>query len=245
MHASGSLLAFAACVALGFAVEAAVGFGGTLICVGLGVIFLPLTEVLSIFLPLNLGLSFTMLLRTRKDLDGRFLLRKLAPFMALGIPLGLFLSARVPASPMKRALGIFLLLFSLRELFRKEGTSPSPRRRVFAPLLLFIGGVFHGAFATGGPLVVFVASSELRDKAKFRATLTALWCILNTAVIVTYAVQGNINLATLRVSMFLTPVLFVSVWLGELLHRNVSAERFRIATHILLLAVGLSLVVRG
>ena len=245
MHAASHILPFAACVALGFAVEAAIGFGGTLICVGLGVFFLPLTEVLSIFLPLNLGLSLTMLVRTRKDLDGRFLLRKLAPFMALGIPLGLWLSARVPASPMKRSLGAFLLLFSLRELFRKEGAVPSNRRATFAPLLLFIGGVFHGAFATGGPLVVFVATGALRDKAAFRATLTALWCILNAAVIATYAVQGNVNLGTLRVSLLLMPVLFLSVWTGELLHRKVSAEKFRVVIHVLLLAVGLSLAVRG
>lgn len=208
-------------------------------------IFLPLSEVLSIFLPLNLGLSLTMLLRTRRDLDGRFLLRKLAPFMALGVPLGLWLSIRVPSSPMKRALGVFLLLFSARELFRKAGSAPSSRRRVFAPFLLFLGGIFHGAFATGGPLVVFVASSELREKAVFRATLTALWCILNAVVIATYAAQGNVNLSTLRISLSLTPVLLLSVWIGEWIHRRVSPERFRVAVHVLLLAVGMSLTVRG
>ncbi|MFO0664923.1 MAG: sulfite exporter TauE/SafE family protein [Polyangiaceae bacterium] len=239
------LLCFAGCVALGFTVEAAIGFGGTLISVGLGVLFLPLTEVLSIFLPLNLGLSLTMLLRTRKDLDGRFLLRKLVPFMAPGIPLGLWLSARMPASPLKRFLGAFLVLFSLREFVKPPSSEPSPRRRLFAPLLLFIGGTFHGAFATGGPLVVFVASGELRDKAAFRATLTALWCVLNGAVIATFAVQGNVNASTLKLSLLLAPLLFVAVWLGELLHRRVSPEKFRVAIQVLLLAVGVSLLVRG
>lgn len=245
------LVSFAVCVLLGFTVEAAIGFGGTLISVGLGVFFLPLTEVLAIFLPLNVGLSLTMLVRTRKDLDVRFLVRKLVPFMALGIPLGLFLSARAPASPLKRSLGVFLLLFSVRELVKAAPTAsdapaaPSSRRRMFAPFLLFLGGVFHGAFATGGPLVVFVASGELRNKAAFRATLTALWCMLNSAVIATYAVQGKVNLATLRHSALLTPLLFVSVWLGELLHRKVSAEKFRVAINVMLLALGASLVYRG
>ena len=245
------LVSFAACVLLGFTVEAAIGFGGTLISVGLGVFFLPLTEVLAIFLPLNVALSLTMLVRTRRDLDVRFLVRKLVPFMALGIPVGLFLSARVPASPLKRSLGVFLLLFSLRELSKPAShpssapPAPPAGRRMFAPLLLFLGGVFHGAFATGGPLVVFVASGELRSKAAFRATLTALWCLLNSAVIATYAVQGKVNLGTLQRSLLLTPLLVLSVWLGELVHRKVSAEKFRIAINVMLLALGASLVYRG
>ena len=248
---SPSAAAFAACVALGFTVEAAIGFGGTLISVGLGVFFLPLADVLAIFLPLNLLLSFTMVLRTRKSIDVRFLVGRMLPFMALGIPMGLYASARVPASPLKRALGIFLLLFSMRELFSKarpatrdeDAATRTPSRS--APILLVLGGIFHGAFATGGPLAVFVASKQLRDKAVFRSTLTALWLLLNLVVVATYCVQGTLNSATLRASAFLLPVLVLSIALGEWLHRRVPAAKFRLAIQLLLLSIGLSLTLRG
>jgi uncharacterized membrane protein YfcA len=57
-------------------------------------------------------------------------------------------------------------------------------------LILVVGGMVHGAFASGGPLVVLYASKTLTDKGSFRATLCLLWTTLNTLLLINYLRSG-------------------------------------------------------
>jgi uncharacterized protein len=250
-----AFVAFGACIALGFTVEAGVGFGGTLIALGLGAWLLPIADALAIFLPLNLALSLWMAARQHRAIRVRWLFGEVVPTMVLGMPLGVWLATRIAESPLKRGFGVFVFGFAVRELTRGVAAE-APPSSVTAParqsrlgwldrVTLLLGGIAHGAFATGGPFAVVVAGRSLTDKSAFRATLAALWAVLNLVVAATLAWRGNLTVRTLGASFTLAPVLPLAFLLGEWLHQRVPAATFRRLTQLLLIAMGLRLIVVG
>lgn len=110
--------------------------------------------------------------------------------------------------------------------------------------LLVLAGVVHGIFATGGPLAVYVASREIEDKSRFRATLAALWLLLNVALLASFAADGRVGRASMAISASLAPSLLLGLLAGELAHRRVAVPLFRALVFSFLLIAACVLAVR-
>jgi uncharacterized membrane protein YfcA len=237
-------LALAALV--GFSVETMLGFGATLVTVAIGSFFVDLRVLLPAIAPLNLTLSLYIVARYHRDVDRRVLFGKLVPFMTIGLPIGVLLLAVADASVLKRVFGAFLVVVSVIELWRarSEDTREAlPRSQEIA--LLVTGGAVHGAFMTGGPMAVYVASRLLHDKARYRATLSSLWAILNVMILASYAVEGRFGADERGLSVALVPAIVGGMVVGELAFHRVPAALFRTAVFVMLLASGAALMVRG
>lgn len=238
-----------AIVMLAFTTEAAIGFGATLIAISLGSLLLPIDELLYAVVPLNLLLSAAVAVRARRHIDARMLFLRIVPAMALGLPLGMLAFARFSGGVLQRMLGVFVLALSALELakrLRKRGADEeAPLPRAAAIGLLFLGGVVHGAFATGGPPVVYVCGRLVKDKRVFRGTLSALWFLLNAVLIATYARNGHLDAASLRRSATLAPGLALGLVFGEIAHGRIPEKAFRAVVFAMLSAVGLVLAIRG
>lgn len=242
-----AVLLLVAVVFVAFTVEAALGFGATLITVTLGMFVLPVNEILPAYVPVNMILSAYLALRYRAHIDWRLLFRRIVPLMAIGLPVGLLASSRLDASVLRRVFGAFVVVLSALELRR---TAPStgavdPRLRPFDAAVLIVGGAVHGAFGTGGPMAVYVAGRSLADKAVFRATLSTLWIVLNLALVGTYLSRGEIGTASLERSAGFAVALVAGIAAGEQLHARVPAARFRGVVFVMLLVAGAVLVIRG
>lgn len=231
---------------IAFTSEAALGFGATLIMVAAGSFFVDLELLLPALVPVNLLLSSWIALRHRALIDWRFLLRRLLPTMALGIPLGLYAFAALDASLLKRIFGLFLVVVSVLELRRmRRSDEASELDRWWERAFLVAGGALHGAFATGGPMAVYVTSRAIDDKGVYRATLSTLWLLLNVVVVGGYAFQGALGAQTVGLSAWFVPAVLFGVALGEYLHARVPERTFRLLVYGLLTIAGLALVVRG
>ncbi len=246
MDPAVALLALVVCAA--FTVESALGFGGTVITVALGARLVPVRALLPAFVPLNLALSLWFTVRCRRDIDRALLLRRVLPLMLLGMPLGMVLVRRLDELTARRVFGALVVVLAAYELARAARPDASPRAPLARPVsaaLLAAAGVVHGMFATGGPLAVFVAGRELTDKARFRATLSALWLCLNAALLAGYAWEGAVGAASLPTTLALVPALFGGLWLGDRLHARVPERAFRVGVYVMLFAAGASLVLRA
>lgn len=251
-------LLLAAVVFLAFTVEASLGFGATVVTVALGAQLRPIEQILPAFVPLNVALSAYMVARYRRELRAAVLARRVLPWMLAGLPLGLYAFARLPARALKLAFGVFVVALALLELARRGDGSDAARQgsertdggaaplpRALEAALLVLGGVAHGAFATGGPMAVYVMGRALaRDKAAFRATLAALWLVLNAILLGSYALEGALTAATARSALLLAPALALGLGAGEWLHARVPTAAFRRAVWALLLGAGALLVAR-
>ena len=233
-------------VLVAFAVETALGFGAAVVGLALGTLFMPLEELLPAFVPLNLALSTIIAARNLSHVRWRLLGAPLLPCLALGLPFGLYALSRLDARIMKAAFGVFVLGLSAIELAkvaRPHPSAPSSLGRLGSWGLLWLGGVIHGAFATGGPMVVYVMGRKpALGKDAFRATLSALWFVVNVIVVGTYVVLGTVNRASLGVSLELAlPVVF-GIVLGEWAFRRIPEQRFRVAVFAMLAVAGLAIV---
>ena len=240
-------IVLAALVAFAFAVETTLGFGATVITLSIGSRLLPITEILPAIVPLNMALSAFIAIRHRTEIDRRTLFREVLPFMALGLPPGLWIFNSVEEQLLKRTLGGFVVLLAARAIYamRRRRSSPAPaatQPRLLERVALFVGGTAHGAFGTGGPLAVYALGRRGLDKGVFRATLSSLWLLLNFALLTTYWLGDRLSVETAKLMLPLGVGGCLGLLLGSWAFRRVPEPIFRAAVYALLLLVGLSLV---
>ena len=243
------IIAFLSCVVgVGAAISTAVGFGSTLVILALGSLVMPVNAVLFRIMPVTVLLSASILLRSPRAVDLRVLFGRILPAMALGLPAGLFLLDALAPAQLERGFAAFVFLLASVELVAMARTNASrvrPLSRAASLALLFLGGVAHGALATGGPPVVYVCARTLPDKTTFRATLSALWLVLSVVLLAAYTLRGHVTAITLRDSLRLLPGLAVGVVVGDVLHRRVSQRVFRVLVFIGLVIVSVVMAVRA
>ena len=246
-HMPPESLLLAVVVFLAFLVEASLGFGSSVVTVALGSLWMPLDELLPAFLPVNLALSGYLVARYRAHVDGRYLLRRVLPAMGLGLPAGYLVFSRFAGQGLKAGLGAFIVVLSLSELWRlaRPAGGQRPLSRLVERVALFAGGMAHGAFASGGPLAVWVSGRVLEEKAGFRATLSCMWLSLNLVLVAGYLFDDLLTGATLRTSALLVPSLAVGIVAGEWAHHRIPLRTFRVGVFVLLLGVGALLLLRG
>ena len=224
-----------------FATEGAIGFGGTVLAASIGAQVVDLNLLLPAFVPLNMVMSTWLLSRGFKRVAWRLLATEVAPAVAVGAALGLALF-HVPAKHLLAfGFGVFVVGLATLQLARPGDRALA---RPLQWLLLGIGGVAHGLFGTGGPMIVYVTRRRLPDKAAFRATLAVLWLVLNVALLANYASAGLYTATTAKTAGVLALTIVPGLALGERVHRKLDAARFERVVWVVLLLAGLALAIR-
>ncbi|MCC6621567.1 MAG: sulfite exporter TauE/SafE family protein [Deltaproteobacteria bacterium] len=234
-------------VFLAFTVEAALGFGATIVTVTLGALVAPVEVILPAFVPVNVVLSLRLVLKFQGQVRWDLLLKRVLPLMAIGMPLGIFAFAELDSALLVKVFGGFVIALALLELLVRRASTPPARGGLGGPFpvaLLVLGGVVHGAFGTGGPMVVYVCGRLLPLKGEFRATLSALWLVLNSILVVSHVAGGRWTSETPLLTAALVPALLVGLVLGQALHDRIPADRFRRVVFVMLALAGAVLVLR-
>jgi len=175
----------------------------------------------------------------------------------LGMPLGIYIFNSFSGDTLKILLGIFMVAASaiqLKMLFfgsARKRTLPEP----IYYFLLICAGIIHGAFATGGPLVVLYAARKLTEKAHFRSTLSLFWVIMNTALFffdptfspLIHDLKGvlsgsGIVTGQISIILWMLPYLVAGIVTGEIIYTRVNAAMFGKIVFSLLLATGFFLI---
>lgn len=240
-----SLLLLALIVFFAYAIEAALGFGCTILAVTLAVHLYDLQVLLPVLVSLNLLLSAYIVLRHLDAVCWRLLLGRILPLMILGMPAGMLLLSRGDGPYLKLGFGIFVVLLSAVELWRSRArarAATSPLTLWRAAAVLALGGLMHGLYASGGPMAVYFTSRESLDKRQFRSTLTLLWLLLNGILMGGYIYRGMVTMETARMSAILLVPLVAGIVAGEWFHGGVREQTFRRLVYSLLLFGGLVLV---
>ncbi len=231
----------AAIVAVAFLVEAAAGFGSMVVALTIGALFFPMPSLLGWLVPVNLVLSGYLLLVGRKHLDWKFLVSSVVPLMTAGLLVGIALARTTNTEWMKPVFALFVVAVAAQQLL--VSSALKPLSRPVASVALFAGGIIHGVFATGGPLAVFVSSRTLPDKSAFRATLAAVWVVLNVLLLPRLWLDGSLSAATLPLSALMLVPLAIGIFAGEWVHHRLDEARFRRVVAVLLLGAGGTLLV--
>jgi uncharacterized protein len=225
-----------------FATEGAIGFGGTVLAASIGAQVLPLEILLPAFVPLNLVLSTYLLTRGRDAIAWRLLATEVAPAVGLGAAAGLALFHLQFKTLLALAFATFVVGLAVLQLAR-----PADRALPRIPRygLLGLGGIAHGLFGTGGPMIVYVVRRRLADKRAFRATLAVLWLVLNVALLVNFASAGLYDRTVAHTGGVLALTIIPGLAVGERIHGKLDAARFERVVWIVLLLAGGALAARS
>ncbi len=236
-------------VALAHTIETVTGFGATVFALAVGSLWLPLDPLLTSLVVVGWLQSAWIVARDARLVLVRFLGLRVLPLAGVGLVAGRLLAESWPTTEgMKTLLGVFVVAAAGARLLWLLRSSPGSgigsgvgavAARIALPL---VGGFFHGLFASGGPVIVYLTAAEVPDKGEFRATMSALWLLLNSVLLVVFARSGAISHAW-PLAFALVPGLLAGIGVGQWLHARVEQAAFRVAVQAVLMAVGCVLVV--
>lgn len=108
--------------------------------------------------------------------------------------------------------------------------------------VILAAGVIHGMFISGGPLLIIYAVKKIKDKESFRATLSPVWSVLNTYILIKQILFGVITSNVMGTVLVGMPALMVGVIIGGKLATKMSQKTFLGLSYGLLLISCLSLI---
>lgn len=181
---------------------------------------------------------------------------KIVAFVILGLPIGMWLFSSLPDTILKRVLGVFMIVVSVRGLYAAFQSKPAPicgsgegragknatetaqLKKHLLYFILFLGGIIHGAFGSGGPFIVIYATKALPEKNNFRATLCMLWLTLNSIIIFKNVKQGVMTVPVLELILWTLPFLVAGMILGNYAHKKIKENAFTKVVYSVLLISG-------
>lgn len=234
-----ALLAFT--VTAGYLIFAITGFGAALVTVPVMSHLLPLPFVLPLCVMLDVGASLVVGVKFRRDGDWREL-RWMVPCSAAGAVLGVTLLVNLPRQAAIAGLGLFLVAYGLYSL---RGSGAFRRvRGIWAPVSGLAGGTMGTLFGIGAPPYAMYLSRRIEDKVSMRATLSTMVLFSTGIRLVVFLFAGLILADRIFAFALLFPFALAGLWGGNRMHLKMSREKVLAAISLVLIATGVSLVIR-
>ena len=161
----------------------------------------------------------------------------------IGIPIGAYLLRVVEGNTLRVLVGLLVILFSILLLLGVKGLGGSSGWMIIP--VGFLSGLLGGSTMMSGPPVILFLTHRGVEKRVFRASLIAYFTLLGMAAILTYILNGLINIQTVRWIILLMPSMALGAVLGARLSQRVAEEAFRRFTLLLVMASGILSLLTG
>jgi uncharacterized membrane protein YfcA len=238
-----TLAQLALIIVFGYTVFGLTGFGSSVTAMPLLVLFIPLRMAVPLMLVFDLVSGLLLGLKNRRFIDKREALR-LIPFMVAGMALGVLALVHAPERTLLVVLGLFILCYSAWSLLVRG--KPQPLAPVWAGPFGVVGGMFTALFGTGGPFYTIFLTRRLHDKLTLRATISGVLFFSAVARLVLFTGAGLYHDPVLPLlAGVLLPFALGGLYVGNRLHQWLPAERVKQAVWVVLIAGGVSLVLRN
>ena len=238
--------AFLLVVFLSNVIQCITGFAGTVLAMPPSVMLVGLDTARPILNLMGVAASVGVAIPGRRHIDKKEWLTMLGVSLP-GMALGAFLKHWFASyqSALFKTLGVVVIVIAVTKLvcFLAKKEIPLDNRAV-ALSFLAVGGVVHGMFVCGGPLIVTYADARLKDKDAFRATLSAVWCVLNPVLLVADFIVGGVPVELWKLTLLSLAALFFAILAGNALAKKLSRKVFLLLTYALMLVSGVSLFLK-
>ena len=112
----------------------------------------------------------------------------------------------------------------------------------YALVFGFVSGVFGGAYNISGPPVVLYGTLAGWYSNQFRATIQAYSLLTNAFALLGYWIAGHLTREVLIYWGCSLPIVAITIWLGNRIHRAIPSERYTVIVKVLLLVLGVRLL---
>jgi len=230
-------------------IQGITGFAGTILALPPGIMLVGIEVARPILNILGIYAGLYVFITQRKHINWKEL-RKVVIIMFFGILAGIFMKNILVKQDyiLYKLLGVFVLGLSISgflKLKKKDEVKSTDKASSVKSSILLIGaGVVHGIFVSGGPLLIGYFSKTLKDKVQFRATISTVWIVLNTVILLDDIRCGLWTGSLVKIQIITIPFLLVGMIIGTKLYKSMSQLLFMKLTYILLFISGVSLLVK-
>ena len=238
-----SIGAAALVIILAYAVFGLTGFGAAVVGVPLLAQFFSIRFAVPMMLVFDLCTGLLLGLKNRRDVDRAELLR-IAPFVAVGMVLGVTALVRAPERWLIGVLGAFVFSYACWSLLKRAAPRSISARWVAAAGV--VGGAFTALYGSGGPIYTVYLARRLGDPLRLRATIAVLIFCTAWARLALFSGTGLLfQHSLLNLAVLLLPCAVLGYYLGSHLHGRLAPRQAARVVWILLLASGGSLLWRA
>lgn len=219
------------------------GFGAGLVQVPLATLFVDMRFALAVYALLDTVSAIRVTMQRHRDVVKQEAMR-LIPACVVGVGIGALLLAVLPVWALMLALGIFVLAYvAYRTAVR--GQMPAIGTGWAWPFGL-AGGVASALFGAGGPLYAIYLSMRPHDAQPMRSTLAATTLVSIATRVVAFALSGLLSSPKVwAAALFAIPSALLALWVADKAHGKLSREGLLRVITLMLLALGISLVLRA
>lgn len=225
----------------GFFVQTITGFAGALIALPFLLFVMPLPDAIG-YLSIFYFISTPIHVYKEWHYIDKTLLKKLAVSSFFGLLIGIIVLAYGQPLLLKKALGIFIILFVLHSLKAKKEIQLVSKMKYFFG---FLGGFFSGVFSTGGPLYLVIVKNETSDVKTMRATMFGVLGLITLMRIPVLAFEGILTLNQLYNSLYVLPFFILALVLGKKVYLKLNETFLKRIMLGLLLLSGIMLVLKN
>lgn len=223
----------------GIFVQSAVGFGGPLLAMPLGIVLAGM-GVAKPVCTIAAWLTGVIVFATEfKHINWKELL-KMGGVMMVGVLLGLWLTGKVKLNFLLLFYAVVVTAIGVKKLFFPGKQDPP---KAVQGISLGIAGLMQGLFVSGGSFLAVYSVARIKEKREFRATVGSVWAILNTVMITMYFFDGTMNKEiAVKTAIALIPTV-AAVFLGGLFAKKLKQETFLKLVYVILIASGIVLFI--
>lgn len=216
-------------------IQAVTGFAGTMLAMPVSILLIGMYPAKAVLNLVGLLTSLWIAVCYKADVLWTEVI-KITLHMALGICIGLWIIDFFPVNWIMKGYGIVIIAIALKKMFMsKEKEMPE----WMLPVVLVAAGIMHGLFISGGSVLVIYASSKFHEKRVFRATLSAVWVILNSALLVIHIYSGYFAVYGIEINLWAVLAAIIGLAVGNKIHGKIRQDYFFKITYVLLAISGI------
>ena len=170
----------------------------------------------------------------RKHINVKILIKMLC-IMAIGLLPSLWLYTKIRPTELMIIYGILVAGIGVWKLIKPKSEGFNG---VLGYVFLIVSGIMQGMFTSGGPFAVIYASSVMHDKNEFRATVSAVWAILNTCMCITMLGQGMYHSYEAKLTFLSLLPVFLAILVGNQISKRMNQSAFQRLVCVLLIVSG-------
>jgi hypothetical protein len=217
------------------------GFGSSVFFVPLGNFYFDFYSVLGMTAIFHLSSNLSKIFLFKKGLDKKLLLYIGVPSVFFVIAGG-FLSKLVDGYALTVVLGVFLVVFSLLFLIKKEiVVLPNKRNAVIGGTL---SGFSAGLLGTGGAIRGLTMAAFNLEKHAFIATSAFIDFLIDFSRTFVYYNNGYIGKQELTYLPFLFAIGLIGTYLGKKILAYIPQDKFRSLSLLFILLIGLATLIQ-
>lgn len=237
------ILAIFAIILLANIIQGITGFAGTLIAMPFLIMIVDLETAKQSLNFLGILASLWIISKDYRYINWKYF-KKILFVMLLGLIIGMASYNILPKDLLMMILPLFVFFVGLKGIFSSLTRMEKIKKEnaLLDNALLLSAGIIHGLFVAGGPLLVTYATSKLDGKSEFRVTLSSIWLVSNTIMMIQSIVTGVITKEMAGYMGIAIVPLFFGILIGSILLKRMSQKTFMLISYSLLIFSGISLL---